>query len=591
MYYTNGNYEAFARPRKPKDVDAKSAWLIGSGLASLSAAAFLIRDGQMPGDHIHILEEAALPGGACDGLNIPELGFVIRGGREMENHYECLWDLYRSIPSLEVENASVLDEFYWLNKDDPNFSKNRATLKQGDSANTGNRFDLSDEAALELMRLFFTPDEDLYDKTIDDVLDEEFYKSNFWLYWQTMFAFEKWHSALEMKLYLQRFLHHIGGLPDLSALKFTKYNQYESLILPLVAYLKEHGVQFHYGVKVTNVLFHFLPDKKVAHQMVLLRDGKEEVMELTEHDLVFVTNGSCTESAALGDNHHAPKLTVEDGEGSSWGLWKNIAVQNPLFGRPEKFCSDIQATKWESATVTLLDDKIAPYVQEICQRDPYSGKVVTGGIVTVKDSAWLMSWTFNRQPHFKAQPQGQLVGWIYGLYPDEPGDYVGKPMQECTGAEICMEWLYHLGVPENLIEELARESASTVPCMMPYVTAFFMPRAAGDRPDVVPQGCVNFAFLGQFAQTERDTIFTTEYSVRTAMEAVYTLLDVERGVPEVYGSVYDVRCLLNAAHYLLDGRKITEMKLPLPLRVAMRAGLDKVEGTTIAELLHRYELI
>lgn len=591
MYYTNGNYEAFARPRKPKDVDAKSAWLIGSGLASLSAAAFLIRDGQMPGDHIHILEEAALPGGACDGLNIPELGFVIRGGREMENHYECLWDLYRSIPSLEVENASVLDEFYWLNKDDPNFSKNRATLKQGDSANTGNRFDLSDEAALELMRLFFTPDEDLYDKTIDDVLDEEFYKSNFWLYWQTMFAFEKWHSALEMKLYLQRFLHHIGGLPDLSALKFTKYNQYESLILPLVAYLKENGVQFHYGVKVTNVLFHFLPDKKVAHQMILLRDGKEEVMELTEHDMVFVTNGSCTESAALGDNHHAPKLTVEDGEGSSWGLWKNIAVQNPLFGRPEKFCSDIQATKWESATVTLLDDKIAPYVQEICQRDPYSGKVVTGGIVTVKDSAWLMSWTFNRQPHFKAQPQGQLVGWIYGLYPDEPGDYVGKPMQECTGAEICMEWLYHLGVPENLIEELARESASTVPCMMPYVTAFFMPRAAGDRPDVVPQGCVNFAFLGQFAQTERDTIFTTEYSVRTAMEAVYTLLDVERGVPEVYGSVYDVRCLLNAAHYLLDGRKLTEMKLPLPLRVAMRAGLDKVEGTTIAELLHRYELI
>ena len=591
MYYTNGNYEAFARPRKPKDVDAKSAWMVGSGLASLSAAAFLIRDGHMPGEHIHILEEAELPGGACDGRMVPELGFVIRGGREMENHYECLWDLYRSIPSLEVEDASVLDEFYWLNKDDPNFSKNRATLCQGESANTGNRFRLSDGAALELMRLFFTPDEELYDKTIDDVLDEEFYESNFWLYWQTMFAFEKWHSALEMKLYLQRFLHHIGGLPDLSALKFTKYNQYESLILPLVSYLKEHNVQFHYGVKVTNVLFHFLTDKKVAHQMVLLRDGKEEIMELTENDLVFVTNGSCTESSALGDNEHPPKLTVENGEGSSWALWKNLAVQNPLFGRPEKFCSDIQATKWESATVTLLDDKIAPYIQDICQRDPYAGKVVTGGIVTVKDSAWLMSWTFNRQPHFKAQPEGQLVGWIYGLYPNEPGDYVGKPMEECTGAEICMEWLYHLGVPENLIESMARESASTVPCMMPYVTAFFMPRAAGDRPDVVPEGCVNFAFLGQFAQTERDTIFTTEYSVRTAMEAVYTLLDVERGVPEVYNSVYDVRCLLNAAHYLLDGRKLTEMKLPLHLKIAMRAGLDKLEGTTLLELLDRYELI
>ena len=591
MYYTNGNYEAFARPRKPKDVETRSAWLVGSGLASLSAAAFLIRDGQMPGDHIHILEEATLPGGACDGLRIPELGFVIRGGREMENHYECLWDLYRSIPSLEVENASVLDEFYWLNKDDPNFSKNRATLERGESADTGNRFDLSDEAALELMRLFFTPDEALYDKTIDDALDEAFYRSNFWLYWQTMFAFEKWHSALEMKLYLQRFLHHIGGLPDLSALKFTKYNQYESLILPLVSYLKEHGVQFHYGVRVTNVLFHFLPDKKVAHQLILLRDGTEEVVELTENDLVFVTNGSCTERSALGDNEHPPRLSVTDGEGSSWELWNRIALQNSLFGRPEKFCSNIQATKWESATVTLLDDRIAPYVRKICQRDPYSGKVVTGGIVTVKDSAWLMSWTFNRQPHFKAQPREQLVGWIYGLYPNEPGDYVGKPMEECTGTEICMEWLYHLGVPENLIEELARESASTIPCMMPYVTAFFMPRAAGDRPDVVPEGCVNFAFLGQFAQTQRDTIFTTEYSVRTAMEAVYTLLDVERGVPEVYNSVYDVRCLLNAAHYLLDGRKLTEMKLPLHLKIALRAGLEQLDGTTLMELLQDYALV
>ena len=591
MNYTNGNYEAFARPRKPKGVEEKQAWLVGGGLASLAAAAFLVRDAQMDGSRIHILEEAELPGGACDGLLRPDIGFVIRGGREMENHYECLWDLFRSVPSLEVPDASVLDEFYWLNHDDPNYSMNRAILERGKSADTKNRFDLSDDAAMELMKLFFTPDEALYNKTIDDVLSDEFYQSNFWLYWQTMFAFETWHSALEMKLYLQRFLHHIGGLPDLSALKFTKYNQYESLILPLVRYLEANGVQFEYGVRVENVLFHFLPGKKVAHQMVLTRNGLLETIDLTENDLVFVTNGSCTEESVLGSNDKAPELNIESGTGASWELWKNIAVQNPAFGRPEKFCSDIEATKWESATVTLLDDRIARYVQDICKRDPYAGKVVTGGIVTVKDSAWLMSWTFNRQPHFKAQPEGQLMGWIYGLYPDEPGDFVGKPMKDCTGAEICMEWLYHLGVPESEIERLATEAASTVPCMMPYVTAFFMPREAGDRPDVVPEGCVNFAFLGQFAQTPRDTIFTTEYSVRTAMEAVYTLLDIERGVPEVFGSVYDVRCLLNATHYLLDGRKLTEMKLSLPYKMALHAGLDALRGTTLEELLAQYDLI
>ena len=493
--------------------------------------------------------------------------------------------------TLEVPDASVLDEFYWLNHDDPNYSMNRAILERGKSADTKNRFDLSDDAAMELMKLFFTPDEALYNKTIDEVLSDEFYQSNFWLYWQTMFAFETWHSALEMKLYLQRFLHHIGGLPDLSALKFTKYNQYESLILPLVRYLEANGVQFEYGVRVENVLFHFLPGKKVAHQMVLTRNGLLETIDLTENDLVFVTNGSCTEESVLGSNDKAPELNIESGTGASWELWKNIAVQNPAFGRPEKFCSDIEATKWESATVTLLDDRIARYVQDICKRDPYAGKVVTGGIVTVKDSAWLMSWTFNRQPHFKAQPEGQLVGWIYCLYPDEPGDFVGKPMKDCTGAEICMEWLYHLGVPESEIERLATEAASTVPCMMPYVTAFFMPREAGDRPDVVPEGCVNFAFLGQFAQTPRDTIFTTEYSVRTAMEAVYTLLDIERGVPEVFGSVYDVRCLLNATQYLLDGRKLTEMKLSLPYKMALHADLDALRGTTLEELLAQYDLI
>ena len=109
---------------------------------------------------------------------------------------------------------------------------------------------------MEIMKLFMTKDEDLYDKTIEDVFDDEVFNSTFWLYWRTMFAFENWHSALEMKLYFQRFIHHISGLPDFSALKFTKYNQYESLILPMQKYLEAAaGVEFRFGVEVTNVIF------------------------------------------------------------------------------------------------------------------------------------------------------------------------------------------------------------------------------------------------------------------------------------------------------------------------------------------------
>ena len=591
MYYSNGNYEAFARPLKPAGVDEKSAYLVGAGLASLAAACFLVRDGQMKGERIHILEELPLPGGACDGICDPTKGFIIRGGREMENHFECLWDLFRSIPSLETPDVSVLDEYYWLNKADPNYSLMRVTERRGQDAHTDKQFAMSDKACMELMQLFFTKDEDLYDKKISDVLGEEFFKSNFWLYWRSMFAFEDWHSALEMKLYVQRFIHHIGGLPDLSALKFTKYNQYESLILPMVEYLEKHGVDFVYNTRVTNVLFEKRGAKKVAAQLVLEQNGQAKTLPLTENDLVFVTNGSCTEHSSLGDDDHAPVLNTKPGQGGCWQLWRNIARQDPAFGRPDKFCTNLPATNWESATVTTLDGRIPPYIQKICQRDPFSGKVVTGGIVTCRDSKWLMSWTVNRQPHFKDQPKDQLVVWVYGLFTDVPGDYVKKPMRECTGFEITQEWLYHLGVPVEDIPGMARNSAHCIPCMMPYITAFFMPRTKGDRPQVVPEGCVNFAFLGQFADTVRDTVFTTEYSVRTAMEAVYTLLDVDRGVPEVWGSVYDVRALLDATVKMRDGKKITDMKLPFMLRFVMNKALKKMHGTVIEELMQRYHVI
>ena len=589
MYYSNGNYEAFARPKKPQDVENKSAYLVGSGLASLSAALFLVRDAQMPGERIHILEELELPGGSLDGILDNTRGYIMRGGREMENHFECLWDLFRSVPSLEVKDASVLDEFYWLNKEDPNFSKMRATMNRGKSAHTDGKFTLTDKAAEEIARLFLTSEEELNDKRISDVFSEEFFQSNFWLYWRTMFAFEEWHSAMEMRRYIARFIHHIGGLPDLSALKFTRYNQYESLVMPLVKHLESKGVRFEYGVQVKNVIVSKAGGKKTATKIVYEKGGREGEINLTENDLVFVTNGSITENSTYGDQNTVPVLDAS--LGGSWSLWTNIAVQDPAFGKPEKFCGNIKESNFVSATLTTLDGRIPPYIERICQRDPFAGKVVTGGIVSVKDSSWLMSWTLNRQPQFKKQPGNELVVWIYGLFSNRPGDDVKKPMKDCTGIEIAEEWLYHIGVPLAEIHDMAVNSANTVPCMMPYVMSYFMPRALGDRPAVVPEGSVNLAFIGNFAETPRDTVFTTEYSVRTAMEAVYTLLGVDRGVPEVFASCYDVRMLMNSASRLMDGKKLADIKVPFIVRQLEKKAVEKSRGTIIHELLEQYGLI
>ncbi|MET7136014.1 oleate hydratase [Cellulosimicrobium aquatile] len=595
MYYSSGNYEAFARPRRPERTDRLgSVHLVGAGLASLSAAGFLVRDGQVPGEKITVYERLRLPGGALDGIKEPRRGFVIRGGRELEDHMECLWDLFRSVPSIETEGVSVLDEFYWLNKDDPNFSLQRVTEDRGKDAHFDNLFRLDEKAQKEITKIFLARREDMEGKSIEDVMSRHFLDSQFWLYWRTMFAFQEWHSALEFKLYLHRFIHHVGGLPDLSALKFTKYNQYESMVLPLTRWLMDQGVTFRFHVEVTDVDFDLAPDRKVATRLHLLDHAAahesggaavERTIDLGEDDLVIATIGSLTENSDNGDQHTPARL--DTGPAPAWDLWRRVAAKDPSFGRPDVFSTDIPLTKWQSATVTTLDRRIPEHIERICRRDPFSGKVVTGGIVTARDSAWLMSWTVNRQPHFKAQSPDEIVVWVYGLFVDTPGDYVKKSLQECTGEEITQEWLYHLGVPEADIPTLAAEAASCVPVMMPYVTAFFMPRHAGDRPQVVPDGARNFAFIGQFAETTRDTIFTTEYSVRTGMEAAYQLLDLERGVPEVFNSTYDVRKLLAAVSALRDGE---ELDIPGP-RILRDRLQKKVDATEIGELLAEFSLL
>ncbi|MEE0042807.1 oleate hydratase [Catenibacterium sp.] len=596
MYYSSGTYEAFAHPEKPEGVEKKSAYIIGTGLAGLTAAFYLVRDGQMPGNHIHLLEKLELTGGSCDGYKDIHKGFYMRGGREMDNHFEIMWDVFRDVPSIETPNVSVLDEYYWLNKHDPNYSLCRATVNKGEDAHTDKLFKLDKDSAMALSQLFITPEADLEDKKISDVLPESFWETNFWLYWQTMFAFQKWSSALEMKRYLCRYVHHIDGLPDFSALRFTKYNQYESMILPLIEYLKKHDVDVQFGMDVKNVVIEDVDGKKTAKELIYVKDNKEQSIPLTANDLVFITNGCCTDTSSYGDQTHAPDLShIVNGQGESWDLWKNIAKQakHDEYGHPDVFCSDTEATNWMSATVETSNEDIIQHIMNICKRDPRAGKVTTGGIVTVKDSVnnWFLSWTINRQPQFKSQNKDTVLVWLYALHTDTEGNYIKKAMRDCTGEEICQEWLYHIGMDESKIKDYSENACNTTTCFMPYINAFFQPRKNVDRPKVVPEGAVNFAFIGQFAETPRDTIFTTEYSMRTGMESVYTLLNVDRGVPEVWGSQYDIRELLRAAYYAVDKKKINELPLNFKEKMLLKTVLKNVEGTDLEILLRDIGLI
>ena len=606
FYYSNGSFETLAKAPKPADIDNKSAVIIGGGLAGLAAAFYLVRDAQMDPAKITIMEKRSVMGGACDGMKIPGYGYVITGGREMDNHFEIYWDMFKDIPSIDDPNTSVLDFYYNLNKADPNYSNCRVTEKQGQNAHTDRKFGLNQSQQLQIMKLFFMNDASLEGKAIKEIWTPDLFETNFWTYYRTMFAFKDEHSALEVKKYFQRFIHHIGGLTDLSALRFCKYNNYESLILPICNWLQDKGVQFAFHHEVTNVIFDIQPTCKTAKQILYKVEGEEKVMDIDENTLVFFTAGSNVANIGLGRHHEVPVFDTSLERSGSWQTWINIAKQDPSFGRPEEFLKDPVLTCWESATIATLDNdkypEIIEAIKKITGRDPRDEKVTTGGIVTCRDSGWYQSWTINRQPHFREQDaKKETIIWFYGLYGNRTGDYVKKPMWECTGEEIGKEWLYHIGIPTDKIDELAANALNVVPVQMPRVDTYFICRKAGDRPNVVPDYVTNFAFLGEHVECggSRECTFTTEMAIRTGMEAVYALCHVDRAVPEVYGSVYDVRWLLKATVDLRDGKGLNEdLELPLPEFLAKPVakladkGIAKLakalDKTDIGLLMRRY---
>jgi oleate hydratase len=510
-------------------------YLIGSGIAGLASAVYLVKDVGVPGENIHILEKDSIPGGATDGAGDKDKGFVVRGGRMHEMHYECYWELLSHIPSLEDENISVRDESYEFNE--RFVSNGQARLLKGGKKVDVSTYGLSFKQQTDLLKLTFVSEGMLGNKRIEDWFDHEFFETNFWYIWTTMFAFQKWSSLAEMRRYMKRFIHLIDGLPRLGGVMRTKYNQYDSVVRPMRKYLEEKGVKFDMGKEVVDIDFNLSADQKSA--TVLHLKDKTEIV-LGSHDFVFITNGSITESSDNGTWDTPAKLKGLE-ESGSWKLWKKLAKKDKAFGNPDPFCDNIDLQKWYSFTATMKDSTFHDYMEN------FSGNVDgTGGLVTLTDSNWLMSFVIARQPHFPNQPDDVKIFWGYGLYPDRKGNYIDKTMAECSGAEMLEELYFHLKIQDIMKPVTQAGKVNCIPVAMPFIDSLFMPRVMGDRPDVIPEGATNFAFLGQFAEAPDDCVFTVEYSVRTAQMAVYGLFDTGKKVHPMYDSAHNPKYLLGA---------------------------------------------
>ncbi|MER5635557.1 oleate hydratase [Kitasatospora sp. NPDC002227] len=514
------------------------AYLVGGGIASLAAAAFLIRDGGFPGENITILERLPLPGGSLDGSGSAEQAYVTRGGRMLEDEaYTCLWDLLETVPTLDDENVSVREETTDFNRRWPTDAKARL-IDRDHRILDASQLGLDNHDRLELARLLVLPESVIGARRIDEFFSEHFFATDFWTMWRTTFAFQNWHSAIELKRYFLRFLQEFPRIHTLAGVRRTRLNQYDSIVRPIVAWLTDRGVHFEHGVTVTDVDFTEQSGIRRARRLHLERSGGPATVELAELDLAFITLGSMTADAALGGDDTVPEL-IRDKRDGSWTLWETLSRKAPDFGRPAVFNGNIAEGAWESFTLTMHSPALLKRIEE------FSGNVPgTGALMTFKDSPWLLSVVVPRPPHFAGQPDGVFTLWGYGLFLDSPGDHTGKAMAECTGREILTELLGQFGFEDIADEVHSTTTVTTV--MMPYITSQFARRDDRDRPRVIPHGARNFAFLGQYVEIPEDVVFTVEYSVRGAMHAVHQLLGLDLPVPPVHHALTDPAAVLNA---------------------------------------------
>lgn len=523
---------------KDRSTENPQHFIVGGGIAGLAAAVFLIRDAGVQGSDIQMYEQLQTAGGSLDGSGDAETGYLTRGGRMFEEHFACTFDLLGSIPSTTDANISVKDEIFAFNKMVPG-SSNCRLVRAGRPAEDRYDLTLSAHDILDINRLILTPESHLSERSIESWFGEGFFESNFWLMWSTMFSFQPWHSLAEMRRYLKRFIHLFPGFTRIAGILRTPLNQYDSLIAPIITWLRARGVHIEIGAQVVDVA---IAGSRQSRSVTALSFSDRQVVEIRQIDQVYLTLGSMTDSSVNGSKTAAPALI--DQPGGAWQLWRSLADKHEGFGHPGAFCGDTGKTAWNSFTVTLDGPDFFEFMEDFT-----NNRTGTGGLVTFADSGWLMSVVLFHQPHYRGQKHGTYVFWGYGLRGDRPGDFVKKPMWEATGDEILHELMGQLRLNDD--QKAWFESARIIPCRMPFITSQFMPRKPGDRPDVRPHGAENFALLGQFVEQPRDCVFTVEYSVRSAKAAVANLTGRCDAPPGVARTDLDPVVLAKAGKVLL----------------------------------------
>ena len=505
------------------------AHIVGGGFGGLAAAALLIRNADVPGEDITIYEANErlgggffLDGSAATGYNLP--------GSVFDKEFRCAFDLLATIPSAADPKISVKEQFFTFNNNEPYNDRAHILDRDGNIVH-GPHFGLSLSDGLALARVSLTPESMLDGRRIEEFFSPQFFATEFWLLWSTIMGSLPQHSVIEFRRYMNRFVYLFPHLSTMDGVLRTPFNQHEAFVKPLVAWLTPRGVKFLTGAFVQDIGFAPLPGRITVDRLDYAREGVATSVAIAPEDIVLVTTGSQAADYSAGSMTEAPK---PKDTGRSWALWKRLAAGRTDFGNPDAFfgAPRIADSRWVTLTVTTTSGVFLEKMTKLTGSE--SG---IGGLVTLKDSGWVVSLSVFHQPEVLDQPQGTYVWWGYGLHPERSGDFVKKSMDQCTGAEILEEVLRHLRFDDQF--GAIMNSSICIPCNMPYVNNIWLPRRRGDRPPVVPQGATNLGLIGQYVEVEQDIAFTFEYSTRTAWEAIHRLLKRGPAPPPVYQGQLD----------------------------------------------------
>lgn len=527
------------------------AIMIGAGLSNMAAAVYLIQDGHWDGKDITFYGvdmHGANDGGATTDFtneywnkNHPmdnTTGYVARGGRMLNYRtYVDLMDLLDRIPSVTEPGMTAAEDT--RDFDAKHRTYDIARLMQGGKGiiNAG-KLGFNNKDRTLLTKLIMMPDSE--ETKLDNVSIAEYFKddphmfqTNFWYMWETTFAFRTQSSAQELRRYMHQMIYEFTQIEHLVGVNRTRYNQFESMILPLIKYLQGQGVTFIDNKIVKDWQFKDTPmqDEITVTGLVIedAQTGETEEVEVDEDTAVIFTNGSITDSATMGDYNTPAPENMDYGVSAS--LWKKATERFYNLGTPDKFFNDRNASEWVSFTLTTKNHLFLNEIVRITTQEPgnaLNSFLSTTPITPLNQKDVNMSIVVHHQPHFTTQQPNETVLWGYFLYPRRQGEFVNKPYIKMTGKEMAQELIGQLSKvdpgPGNIKDkekEILDSIVNNIPVYMPYASALFNNRAKSDRPEVLPKHSTNLAFTGEFAEQPYQMIFTEQSAVRSGEIAAY----------------------------------------------------------------------